>query len=182
MNVNAVNTKESLINQVHPTKNTKGFELGNATRETTSSGDGEKIGLFTVETGLNESTVYFVTYADNSTPANPIVKIGDYEIEVNKVDPENATEMELCALLSHLDKTYPGVNHGMSSFSKARAFGYIGEQNGFCSGIKDPKHVYTKKQDWTAILERMKTFFADNPITYEQSLDCENLLFLLSKA
>ncbi len=107
------------------------FELGQATKQTTSSNNGEKIGLFSVQTGINESTVYIATYADNSTFANPIVKIGDYEVEVNKVNPEKATELEMCALLCNLDKTNPDTNKGICSFSKMRVFADIGQQNVF---------------------------------------------------
>lgn len=51
---------------------------------------------------------------------NPIVKVGDYEISVNDVDPENATEIEMFALMSHLDKT--GQSRNEFFFKDANIF------------------------------------------------------------
>ncbi len=51
----------------------------------------------------------------------------------------------------------------------------------FFSGVNDPELAYTKKQNWREIIETMKSFFAENPQTYKQSLDCEKLLFEFSK-
>ncbi len=79
--------------------------------------------------------------------ANPIVKVGDYEISVNDVDPENATEFEMFALMSHLDKTGQSRNEGMSSFSKMRTYSQQAERNGFCSDIADASEAWNSKRD-----------------------------------
>ncbi len=181
MNVNPVEASKRYMPSRALGKSSQTFELGQATRESSSLTGGKTIGLFTVPTGMNTSTVYLAKYAENSTPSNPIVKVGGYEVEVNKVDPENATELEMFAYLTHMDKTYLGINHGMSSFSKMRTFADIGQQNGFFDEIKDARLAYTKERNWKAIIEKMKAFFADNPQTYKQSLDCENLLFEFTK-
>ena len=47
-----------------------------------------------------------------------LLKLVITEISVNDVDPENATEFEMFALMSHLDKTGQSRNEGMSSFQR----------------------------------------------------------------
>lgn len=107
-------------------KSDKTFEMGSATREATGNGDGKNIGVMAIG-----NQAYLAQYSENSTLANPIVKVGDYEISVNDVDPENATEFEMFALMSHLDKTGQSRNEGMSSFSKMRTYSQQAERNGF---------------------------------------------------
>lgn len=114
------------------------FEIGNATKKTDSSGDGKKIGLI-----LIGQTAYIATYADSSTPANPIVKIGDYEISVNDVNPKEATEIVIIYCLQcpkskisytdgRFDQDYDGENRkGQLMVCSCPCFGVIY----FCQNI-----------------------------------------------
>ena len=71
--------------------------MGSATQKTISSNNGKTIGVTTAgNTGL------LVKYADSSTPAEPIIKVGDYEVRVKDVDPNNATELEMFALIQNV--------------------------------------------------------------------------------
>ena len=80
-----------------------------AIRESDSSDNGRAIGVTAVG-----NIGYVARYADSSTPENPVIKIGDYEVLVNEVDPHNATQLEMFALLSYLDDTNQTNNTGMS--------------------------------------------------------------------
>lgn len=179
MNINGV--QNSVVNNMDKvTENyfaKKSFEVENATKVTDSSGDGKKIGLLTMG-----QTVYIASYADSSTPAKPIVKVGAYEISVNDVNPENATEMEMFALMSYLDDTNQTNNKGICSFGKMRAFADFGELGGICTGIKDAEAICNKKQNWVEIIKEMKQIFLGNSQTYSQAVDCDNLLYAMSKA
>ena len=85
--------------------------MGLATQETTSSNNGKTIGVTTAgNTGL------LAKYADSSTPAAPIIKVGDYEVRVNDVDPNNATELEMFALMSYMEDVGMIEKHGMASY------------------------------------------------------------------
>ena len=64
--------------------------MGSATSRTMSSDKGENIGVMTIG-----NRGYIAKYADSSTEENPIIKVGDYEVRVNDVDPKNATEIEM---------------------------------------------------------------------------------------
>lgn len=171
------NTATSSIGLLRKDFSENAFGIGNATKESTSSDDGKRIGLMLVD-----STVYLATYADSSTRSNPVVKVGDYEVNVNDVDPQNATELEMFAYLSYMDDTNQTNNTGICSFGKMRAYAHIAEMSGMCSGILDANAIYTKKQDWTQIISSIKQNFLQNPQTYKQALECDKLLFTMSKA
>ena len=154
-------------------KSDKTFEMGSATREATGNGDGKNIGVMAIG-----NQAYLAQYSENSTLANPIVKVGDYEIRVNDVDPENATEFEMFALMSHLDKTGQSRNEGMSSFSKMRTYSQQAERNGFCSGIADASEAWNSKRDWTKIIENAKKTYSQSlvPEIYALTKKCVSLL------
>ena len=154
-------------------KSDKTFEMGSATREATGNGDGKNIGVMAIG-----NQAYLAQYSENSTLANPIVKVGDYEISVNDVDPENATEFEMFALMSHLDKTGQSRNEGMSSFSKMRTYSQQAERNGFCSGIAGASEAWNSKRDWTKIIENAKKTYSQSlvPEIYALTKKCVSLL------
>lgn len=152
------------------------LNMGSATRKTTSSDNGKTIGLTTAG-----STGYAARYADSSTADNPIVKVGDYEVSIHDVDPSNATELEMFALLSYMEDTGEIPKHGIAAFSKMKAYASQVEYDGVCSGIYDEKAFGSKKQDWLAILSQAKQSYASVPETYAQSLECAKLLAYFSK-
>lgn len=163
-----------------PTKaeNDKIFKIGDATREATADGDGKNIGVMTIG-----NQAYLAQYSKNSTPTNPIVKVGNYEVSVNDVDPENATEIEMFALMSHLDKTGQSKNEGMSSFSKMRTYSQQAERNGFCSGIADANEAWNNKRNWTEIIGNARQTYSQSLILeiYALTKNCDNLLDVMQK-
>ena len=132
--------------------------MGSATQETTSSNNGKTIGVTTAgNTGL------LAKYADSSTPAEPIIKVGDYEVRVNDIDPNNATELEMFALMSYMEDVGMIEKHGMASYSKMKAYASQSEYDGVCSGIYDEQAFWDKKQDWFAIIDNAKQTFSAPP-------------------
>lgn len=150
--------------------------MGLATQETTSSNNGKTIGVTTAgNTGL------LAKYADSSTPAEPIIKVGDYEVRVNDVDPNNATELEMFALMSYMEDVGMIEKHGMASYSKMRVYASQSEYDGVCSGIYDEQAFWDKKQDWFAIIDNAKQTFSGMTETYSQSVECGKLLSYFDK-
>ena len=145
--------------------------MGSATSRTTSSDKGENIGVMTIG-----NIGYIAKYADSSTEEDPIIKVGDYEVRVNDVDPHNATKVEMFALMSYMDDKGLIENTGMKSFGKMTAYGAQAEYNGFCSDLSDPELAWTKNRDWTAILQNAKETFFGIPQAYNQGLNCENIV------
>jgi len=151
------------------------YSQDSAIRESDSSDNGRAIGVTTVG-----NIGYIARYADSSTPENPVIKIGNYEVLVNEVDPHNATQLEMFALLSYLDDTNQTNNTGMSSFSKLRTYAELAEANGFCEEIRDVNAFYDKNQNWEEIMRAIKEVFLGNPQTYEQGLNCDMLINIMS--
>ena len=145
--------------------------MGSATSRTTSSDKGENIGVMTIG-----NIGYIAKYADSSTEEDPIIKVGDYEVRVNDVDPHNATKVEMFALMSYMDDKGLIENTGMKSFGKMTAYGAQAEYNGFCSDLSDPEMAWTKNRDWTAILQNAKETFFGIPQAYNQGLNCESIV------
>ena len=150
--------------------------IGNATSLSESSDNGKRIGITTVG-----NVGYIATYADSSTEQDPIVKVGDYEVRINDVDPSNATKMEMFALMSYMDDKGLTNNQGMKSFNKITAYSAQAEYNGYCSGISDENAAWTVERDWIGILGSAKETFFSNSQTYEQGLECQKLIGNLEK-
>ncbi|SFU33620.1 hypothetical protein [Butyrivibrio sp. M55] len=136
---------------------------------------GEKLGV----TSFGDK-MYVATYADCSTEEEPVVKVGQYEVRINDVNPNNATKLELFALMSYLDKNGALNNRGISSYSKIKAFSYQAEANGYCSGLDDIEKIFSQKRDWISILNNAKETFLGNSETYHQALEIDKMIFSLS--
>ena len=150
--------------------------MGNATSLSESSDNGKRIGITTVG-----NRGYIAMYADSSTEQDPIVKVGDYEVRVKDVNPNNATKMEMFALMSYMDDKGLTNNQGMKSFNKMTAYSSQAEYNGYCSGISDETTAWTVERDWIGILGSAKDTFYGNPQTYKQGLECEKIIENLKK-
>ena len=153
-----------------------GESIGNATSLSESSSNGKKIGITTVG-----NKGYIAMYADSSTEQDPVIKIGDYEVRVKEVNPNNATKMEMFALMSYLDDQGLTNNQGMKSFNKMTAYSAQAEYNGYCSGLSNENAAWTEKKDWIGILGNAKESFYNIPQTYEQGLECEKIIDNLKK-
>ena len=150
--------------------------MGSATLLSESSDNGKRIGLTAVG-----NVGYIAMYADSSTEQEPIVKVGDYEVRVKDVDPNNATKMEMFALMSYMDDKGLTNNQGMKSFNKMTAYSSQAEYNGYCSGISDENAAWTVERDWIGILGNAKETFFSIPQTYNQGLECEKIIENLKK-
>lgn len=150
--------------------------MGSATSLSESSDNGKRIGLTAVG-----NVGYIAMYADSSTEQDPIVKVGDYEVRIKDVNPNNATKMEMFALLSYMDDKGLTNNTGMKSFNKLTAYSSQAEYNGYCSGIYDENAAWTVERDWIGILGNAKETFFSIPQTYNQGLECEKIIENLKK-
>ena len=150
--------------------------MGSATSLSESSDNGKRIGLTAVG-----NVGYIAMYADSSTEQDPIVKVGDYEVRIKDVNPNNATKMEMFALMSYMDDKGLTNNTGMKSFNKITAYSSQAEYNGYCSGIYDENAAWTLERDWIGILGNAKETFFSIPQTYNQGLECEKIIENLKK-
>lgn len=137
---------------------------------------GERLGVTTFG-----NRIYIATYAKDSTADDPIVKVGNHQVRINDVDPKNATELEMFALMSYMDKNGMTNNRGISSYTKMKAFSGQAEYNGFCEGIYDSETGITEKYDWISILNNAKETFLNIAQTYSQAVEIDRMIFTLNE-
>ncbi len=164
-------------------------EAGGAVTKADHAQAGEFIGM-TMVPEEGESTVYGMTafLIAGSTPENPVVQIrfncgGErvyYNVEVNKVNPECATQLEMFALLSYTDKM--GVTEGgaFGSFQKLSVYAVNAFQNGYCEDLSGVDTFLNETFNWKEILDDIMKDYMDAQLK-SQYKDCENLLNYFEK-
>ncbi len=83
--------------------------------------DGTPVGdMVMVEVGDRDYQLVKLVFTDDSTPANPVIarEDGSYRVEINSVNPENATEWEMAAYLMYVDSEGLGINVPFGSYSE----------------------------------------------------------------
>ena len=105
---------------------------------------GEFLGLTMVpEEGQSVTYGMRAMLSEKSTPDNPIVQVVSnlggkkviYNVEVNKVNPNNATQLEMFALLSYTDKM--GITDGgtFGSHQQLEVYGGNASSIGYCGSL-----------------------------------------------
>lgn len=120
--------------------------------------------------------------SEKSTPDNPIVQVVSnlggkkviYNVEVNKVNPNNATQLEMFALLSYTDKM--GITNGgtFGSHQQLEVYGGNASSIGYCGSLSGEDVFLNERFDWTAIMEKMVEVYKDAGIE-NQAEDCKAL-------
>ena len=142
---------------------------------------GEFLGLTMVpEEGQSVTYGMRAMLSDKSTPDNPIVQVVSnlggkkviYNVEVNKVNPNNATQLEMFALLSYNDKM--GITDGgtFGSHQQLEVYGGNASSIGYCGSLSGADVFLNEKFDWTSIMEKMVQVYKDAGIE-NQAEDCK---------
>ena len=145
--------------------------------------DGEFLGLTMVpEEGQSVTYGMRAMLSEKSTPDNPIVQVVSnlggkkviYNVEVNKVNPNNATQLEMFALLSYTDKM--GITDGgtFGSHQQLEVYGGNASSIGYCGSLSGADVFLNERFDWASIMERMVQVYKDAGIE-NQAEDCKAL-------
>lgn len=146
--------------------------------------EGEFLGITMIpEDG--QSVIYGMRamLSNKSTSEHPIVQVISnlggkqeiYNVDIRKVNPKNATQLEMFALLSYTDKM--GVTDGgaFGSHQQLQLYAENASHNGYCDSIAGGVVFCNGKFNWSAILEKiMKDYL--NARIYNQYDDCKKLL------
>ncbi len=124
--------------------------------------------------------------SDKSTSDNPIVQVISnfdgkkviYNVEVNKVDPENATQLEMFALLSYTDKIGITDRGTFGSFHQLKVYATNAALNGYCDSLSGVETFLYKKFDWSEILESIMKDYLEAE-SYKQYEECKELMDFL---
>lgn len=110
-------------------------------------------------------------WPENSTEANPVVQISSnekgqhhyYNIDINSIDPNNATELEIFALCSYMDKIGRGTGSTFGSYntlSTLRTYGNMVGEN-----VLEEKSTWSdfqnNKKNWVELATKMMNFLSD---------------------
>ena len=144
---------------------------------------GEFLGLTMVpEEGQSVTYGMRAMLSDKSTPDNPIVQVVSnlggkkviYNVEVNKINPNNATQLEMFALLGYTDKM--GITDGgtFGSHQQLEVYGGNASSIGYCGSLSGADVFLNEKFDWTSIMEKMVQVYKDAGIE-NQAEDCKAL-------
>lgn len=121
-------------------------------------------------------------YAPHSTTDNPIVRVtvkdGDewtsYDVNVFEVDPRNASQLEIFALMSYADDQGISRTGNIGSYRQLQMYADNAQQNGYWEGNGSLKDFVENKQNWTQMMEQMYNDYADSGI-YSQFVGCCNV-------
>ena len=144
---------------------------------------GEFLGLTMVpEEGQSVTYGMRAMLSDKSTPDNPIVQVVSnlggkkviYNVEVNKVNPNHATQLEMFALLSYTDKM--GITDGgtFGSHQQLEVYGGNASSIGYCGSLSGADAFLNERFDWATIMEKMVQVYKDAGIE-NQAEDCKAL-------
>lgn len=144
---------------------------------------GEFLGLTMVpEEGQSVTYGMRAMLSEKSTPDNPIVQVVSnlggkkviYNVEVNRVNPNNATQLEMFALLSYTDKM--GITDGgtFGSHQQLEVYGGNASSIGYCGSLSGEDVFLNERFDWASIMERMVQVYKDAGIE-NQAEDCKAL-------
>ncbi len=159
--------------------------LSDATVESDTKGVGDPLGLTMIPYGnTNISYGMVAYYSEDSTPDDPIIKVSSnyggqdraYNVHVNRVNPKNASELEMFALLSYSDDV--GITDGGSfgSFHKLKVTASNANLYGIGEDVYDYENFTKVKQDWIEIMKSMMSVYMDIPQTYKQGVEVADLI------
>lgn len=142
-------------------------------------------------TSLNGISSYsmIAEYAEDYSKDNPIIKIylgtengtvEEHYININEINPRNATEMEMFALCNYADANGMGTGDGRKSFEKLFYYRINALDNGYFDLSNGTDNFVKSKQDWVSVVTNMRGDYMGAGI-YRQALDGSKLLQLFEK-
>ncbi|MDE6214115.1 MAG: hypothetical protein K2M70_11655 [Lachnospiraceae bacterium] len=122
-------------------------------------------------------------YAEDYSEDNPVIKVivtkpngrEEYHININDVDPRNATEIEMFALCNYADAK--GIGSG-STFGSWQTLNYYKDNavhNGYFELPDGTDSFKSVKQDWMKMVQLMMKDYMEAGL-FKQALDGKGLL------
>lgn len=161
-----------------------------ASKKVEEQENGEIIGFGTImELNTDRGWCMKAKYAENSAPENPIIYVetnygGEtvaYNISINKVNPRNASRLEIFALASYADDQGIGCDSTFGTYNTLNNFEEMAIHNGyFETGVKAAstwEQFENQKLDWeNACRQLMDLFYNCNDLRqYKNGMDIMSL-------
>ena len=198
MKISSVNNQYGgyINNSYSKTQKTSSDFMGNmsvASKQAEKQKDGDVLGLTMLkEPGTNCFWGMKAKYAKCSTQDNPVIyvetnyggKTVSYNVNINEVDPNHSSQLEMFALCSYADDKGIGDNSTFGTYNTLRSYkemanynGYIDSQKAELSAFEQFKNV---KLNWVNMSEKVMDLLykCNDLIQYKKGL---NIMDLFSK-
>ena len=148
--------------------------MANALEKAEKLEGGKTIGFGTIiDRDSNCGWCMIAKYAADSTPENPIIyvetnyggKTSTYNIEINQIDPQNASRLEMFALASYADDRGIGCQSTFGTYNTLNNLEEMAIHNGYfgadAKGTSTWEQFEKAKLDWEKACRRLVGLFYD---------------------
>lgn len=142
--------------------------ISTASQQTTKQEDGDVLGITMLkEPGTNRFWGMKAKYASCSTQDNPVIyvetnyggKTVSYNVNINEVDPNKASRLEMFALCSYADDRGIGDNSTFGTYNTLRSFEEMAKYNKYINSqtqeLNALNQFKNEKLDWINISEKV---------------------------
>lgn len=186
-----------VVNNINSNSYTNGYrntgvtnkEVFNTTKTNASDVDERLLGIgFLKAPNSNMHYGMRAEYAENFSADNPIItvkvqkgygEVEEYNIDIRKVNPQNATEIEMFALCNYADATGNGTGGTFGSWQTLNYYRDNAAHNGYFEMTNTMEQFKNIRQDWTSMVSAMINDYM-NAGLYKQALDGNKLLSAFS--
>ena len=127
-------------------------------------------------------------YAEDDSEDNPVIKVNvtkpngkeEYLININEVNPRNASEIEMFALCSYADAKGIGTGGTFGSWQTLNYYRDNASHNGYFELSNGTDSFQNVKQDWMKMVRVMMKDYMDAGL-FKQSMDGRGLLGIFEK-
>lgn len=178
-----------IVNNTIPGVYTNEYKSKNAAKQTSyedtvkskaSKTAGKTLGMgFTHNKNSPVSYGMVARYAENSTENNPIVKVSvrseEYDININEVNPRNATEIEMFALCCYADDKGIGTGGTFGSWQTLNYYKDNAAHNGYFELSDTMEQFKSLRKDWGTMVSAMISDYMNGGL-FKQAMDGKMLL------
>lgn len=127
-------------------------------------------------------------YAEDYSEENPVIKVNvtrqgkteEYLININEVNPRNATEIEMFALCNYADAKGIGTGGTFGSWHTLNYYRDNASHNGYFELPNGTDSFRSVKQDWMKMVQLMMKDYMEAGL-FKQSLDGKGLLGIFER-
>ena len=127
-------------------------------------------------------------YAEDYSEDNPVIKVNvtkpngkeEYLININEVNPRNASEIEMFALCSYADAKGIGTGGTFGSWQTLNYYRDNASHNGYFELSNGTDSFQNVKQDWMKMVQLMMKDYMEAGL-FKQSMDGKGLLGIFER-
>ena len=98
-----------------------------------------------------------------------------YHVDISKVNPQKATQLEMVALLSYADKMELLDGGSFGSYQQLEVYAMNASHNGYCDGLMGGDVFIDRKFNWSNIIEKIMRDYLEGGIDKQYDA-CKRLL------